>query len=295
MKKVIIAGGTGFIGQELIHRFEQNGYKVLIISREAGNVLWSDKNELKSALNDADLVLNLAGKSVNCRFTEKNKEALLSSRIITTKQLGEAIANCQLPPKLWINASGASIYPSDSTEVNTEDSSTNGKSFMAEVARQWEQTFFSFKLSATRQIALRVTLVLGKSGGVFPIFKKLAQFGLGGSVGSGNQKMSWIHIDDLYNILLHLMAHPDIVGPVNCGAPHVPGNSEFMHSLRKTVGMPFGVPAPAFAIKFASPVIDIEPSLLLDSMWVKPSVLEKSGYQFKFSELNSALKDLNNL
>jgi uncharacterized protein (TIGR01777 family) len=295
MKKIIIAGGTGFIGDELKRRFQADGYQVLVISRNGGDLKWSDQPAIIAALESAELLLNLAGKSVNCRFTSKNKEALMSSRINTTRQLGEAIMQCRQAPALWINASGASIYPSDAQHANTESDSVDGKSFMAEVARRWEETFFSFKPKNTRLIALRTTLVLGNSGGVYPVFRKLAKFGLAGTIGSGLQKMSWIHIDDYYSIILHLIKHHEISGPVNCGAPHVPDNKTFMRELRKSTGFPLGIPAPAFAIRLASPLLDIEPSLLLDSMWVHPRVLLDSGYMFRYTQLHDALRSLNSL
>jgi uncharacterized protein (TIGR01777 family) len=294
MKKIIIAGGTGFIGDELKRRFQVDGYQVLVISRNGGDLRWSDQQAIIAALEDADLLLNLAGKSVNCRFTEKNKEALMSSRIATTRQLGEALLQCRNAPALWINASGASIYPADSQRANTEKDSIAGKSFMAEVARQWEKTLFSFNTKETRLVALRTSLVLGKSGGVYPVFRKLARFGLAGTIGNGSQKMSWIHIEDYYNMILHLLKHPEISGPVNCSAPHVPDNKTFMREVRRSISFPFGIPAPEFAIRLAAPVLDLEPSLLLDSMWVSPKVLLETGFQFKYVQLNDALRNLNN-
>lgn len=292
VKKIVITGGTGFIGQELQSRFLRNGYKLIIVSRKAGDVQWSDTQGLIDSFNGADFVLNLAGKSVDCRFTEKNKAALLSTRIETTRRIGEIIELCSTPPLLWINASGASIYSETSIGANTEAAPVSGRSFMAEVARQWEAAMYSFKLPKTRQVALRISLVLGKSGGVLPIFRKLAKFLLAGATGSGKQKVSWVHIEDFYRILIHIMNTATIEGPVNCAAPNVVDNKEFMRAIRNSVGMPFGFPAPAFAIQLASPLIDVEPSLLLNSMWVEPAILLKTGFKFSYPEINSALGNL---
>ena len=194
MNKIVIAGGTGFLGKFLAAKFRERGAEVIIISRNKGNVLWSDKQKVVRALNNADVVINLAGKSVDCRYNEKNKHIILHSRVETTRAIGDAISECKQPPRLWINSSTATIYRHAEDRPMTEEKGEIGKGFSVNVALQWEKAFFDFKLPATRQVALRMAIVLGKDGGVMQPLKRLVRFGLGGRQGRGNQMFSWIHI-----------------------------------------------------------------------------------------------------
>lgn len=292
MNNIIIAGGTGFVGEELSKRFRADGYRVLIVSRSSGDIRWSEKEKLQEALSSAALVLNLAGKSVNCRFTEANKKELLASRISSTEMIGEAVKSASKKTPLWINASGGAIYNEFSDKINIESSPTSGQSFMAEVARQWEKTFFSLAQNGTRQVALRISLVLGKSGGVYPIFRKLASIGAGGTQGSGDQKMSWIHIEDMYRMIRFIIDQNEISGPVNCAAPEATDNRHFMKALRASIRMPFGFPAFAWMIKIGTSIIGVDSSLVLNSLWMKPQKLIDSGFKFQFESLDKALKDL---
>ena len=177
-EKIVIAGGTGFIGKYLTEKFEEAGYDVKIVSRDRQHIHWNDTVQLVDALESATLLINLAGKSVDCRYNAKNKREILLSRTETTKQLGHTICKCSNPPKLWINSSTATIYRHSEDLAMTESNGEIGKGFSVSVANAWEKSFFDFKLPATRQVALRMAIVLGKSGGVIkpmltllPIFK----------------------------------------------------------------------------------------------------------------------------
>lgn len=291
-KKVVIAGGTGFIGQYLEQRFTENGYKVLIVSRGANHIQWNDEKALIEALNNADLLINLAGKSVDCRYNEKNKKEILLSRTETTKALGNAIAKCKKAPALWINSSTATIYRHAKDRPMTEEGGEIGKGFSVDVATSWEQTFFSFKLPKTRQVALRIAIVLGKSGGVMKPFMNLVRFGLGGKQGSGNQMFSWIHIEDLYQIILFLEKHKELSGVYNCAAPNPITNKTFMQTLRRVMQVPFGLPSPTWLLKVGAVVIKTETELILKSRWVLPEKLLKAGYVFKYSKIEEALKNI---
>lgn len=293
MKKIVLAGGTGFIGKRLHDDFKLAGYDVIVVSRNTTGVNWENEIKLREALEGADVLINLAGKSVNCRFTGENRKTLISSRITTTVALGRAIQNCKTPPRIWINASGGSIYSENALTPCTENSLPAGNSFMAQLARDWEKTFYQFQNDTTRQVALRITPVLGSDGGVFPIYKLLSKFGLAGTLGSGKQKMSWIHLEDLSRIVFHIVQNEEITGAVNCSAPHNPDNREFMKTVRKFSGLPIGFPAPSFLIRAASPILNIDSSLLLDSMWVYPEKLIRSNFQFRYATLPEAMTQLN--
>jgi uncharacterized protein (TIGR01777 family) len=270
MKKVVIAGGTGFIGNYLVQRFREMGWKVTLISRKGEHVSWY-MEDVRQALEGVDIVINLAGKSINCRHTVRNKKAILDSRINTTKIIGEAISNCQQPPKLWINASASAIYKSSSSKPMTEFETDLNDSFLAHVVNEWEKTFFDFKFDFTRQIALRTSVVLGKNGGALLPLVKLSTLGLGGKQGSGTQMFSWIHCEDYFRMILFLYENETTAGVFNCTSPCPVTNKEFMRELRKKLRIPFGISAPEFVVRLGAKIIGIEPELILDSHFYYPN------------------------
>ncbi len=291
MKKIIIAGGTGFIGTYLTMRFTEMGYKVYIISRTSGNISW-ENNAIVDALEGAELVINLAGKSIQCRHTNINKKSILESRIESTTLIGDAILSCKKPPKLWINASGTSIYKQSNVKKMTEDETDLGTDFLAEVVVQWENTLFNFQTPTTRQVALRTSVVIGKNGGALQPLVWLTRFGLGGKQGDGNQILSWIHIEDYFKILLFLFKNQNINGVINCTSPNPVSNKEFMTSLQNTLRIPIGIPAPKFAIKLVSKILGIESDLILNSSFTEPKRLLEAGYKFHFPLIDKALVNL---
>lgn len=292
MKKVIIAGGTGFIGDFLQKRFQELGYDVIIISRQKQHINWEDRLSIQRALEDAELLINLAGKSVNCRYNEKNKQEIMNSRVATTKILGEAVQSCSNPPEIWINSSTATIYRHAEDLPMTEAEGEIGSGFSVDVATKWEDTFFSYKLPETRQIALRIAIVLGKGGGVMTPYRNLVRFGLGGIQGSGKQMFSWIHIEDLFQIILFLRDKKKLSGVFNCSAPQPVTNRELMNKLRHEMNAPIGLPAPKWLLEIGSVFIQTETELVLKSRWVIPDRLEHEGYNFKFKTLDHTLQDI---
>lgn len=234
-KKIVLAGGTGFIGKYLVEKFKALSYEVIIISRNNTHIQWDNKTEMENALNGAEMLINLAGKSVNCRYNQKNKDEILRSRTATTKILGEAILNCENPPALWINSSTATIYRHAMDRAMTETDGEIGTGFSVDVATNWEKSFFAFQLPYTRQIALRMAIILGEGGGVIEPFVNLVRFGLGGKQGSGKQMFSWLHVEDLFNIILFLQNKNELNGVFNCSAPNPVDNATLMKSLRKTM------------------------------------------------------------
>ncbi len=291
-KKIIIAGGTGFVGKYIQKQFENLGYQVFIISRQKGNIQWSDNSAIIEALEDSEMLINLAGKSVNCRYNEKNKAEILNSRTETTNSLGEALLKCKNPPEIWINSSTATIYRHAEDIPMTENNGEIGTGFSVNVATKWEESFFKFKLPKTRQVALRMAIVLGKDGGVMGPFKNLVKFGLGGNQGNGNQMFSWIHIEDLYQMILFFQKNKELNGVYNCSSPNPVNNKTLMSTLRKVMKVNFGLPSPAWLLKIGAVIIKTETELILKSRWVIPEKLLNAGFNFKFPTLENALKDI---
>lgn len=291
-KKIVIAGGTGFIGKYLQEQFQREGYEVAIISRRSPHIAWSDRTAVAEELEGAELLVNLAGKSVNCRYHARNKAAILSSRIETTQLLGEAMSACSHPPKLWINSSTATIYRHAEDRPMTEENGEIGTGFSVEVAQAWERQFFSFDLPDTRQVALRIAIVLGRSGGVMGPYRHLVRYGLGGVQGKGTQMFSWIHIEDMYRIIRFVMDHAELEGAVNCSAPQPVTNHELMRQLRESLGRSFGLPAPKWLLECGAVLIRTETELVLKSRWVLPDKLLQAGYTFRYPALHAALEEM---
>ncbi len=288
---ILIAGGTGFIGTYLKKRFEEKGENVKLVSRTGIDVPWVHQS-LVDELEHTDMVINLAGKTINCRHTGENKKMILDSRIKATSLLGNAIAACKNPPLLWVNASASAIYKSDTIAPATETSEHLADDFLADVVRRWETDFFSFKLPSTRQIALRTSVVLGRSKGAFPSLLRLTRLGLGGKVGNGKQIFSWIHIGDCFRIVEFLIQNDSITGVVNCTSPAPLSNAALMKEMRSKVKIPFGLPAPEFAVRIGAFFIGTESSLLLDSTNIYPERLLNAGFKFKFGDISTAISDL---
>ncbi|MDT0121754.1 TIGR01777 family oxidoreductase [Paenibacillus sp. RRE4] len=291
MKKVVLAGGTGFVGQDFAPRFKKLGYDVRVVSRQSGHIAWEDRTAIIEALEGAEMLINLAGKSVNCRYTDENRKIIMDSRTETTHILGEAVLSCVHPPNLWINSSTATIYRHAEDRPMTEQDGEIGSGFSVEVAKAWEQAFFGFKLPSTRQIALRIAIVLGE-GGVMEPLTNLVRFGLGGAQGAGTQKFSWIHIEDLFRMVMFVHEHPELEGVYNASSPHPVTNSELMASLRKQMNVRIGLPSPRWMLELGAIFIRTETELVLKSRWVVPDRMEKAGFTFTYASLDTALADL---
>jgi uncharacterized protein len=291
-KKVVIAGGTGFIGAYLAKQFGILGYRVIVVSRQRGNIQWDDTPSMIAALENSDILINLAGKSVNCRYNARNKAEILNSRTETTKALGESISKCNNPPELWINSSTATIYRHALDRPMTEINGEIGKGFSVDVATNWEKSFFEFQLPNTRQIALRMAIVLGKDGGVMKPFKNLVRYGLGGPQGDGKQMFSWIHIEDVLNIILFCQSQQKLEGIFNCSAPNPIDNVTLMNILRRLMNVEIGLPSPTWLLEIGAAIIKTETELILKSRWVVPERLLVEGYPFKYPTLEQALKNI---
>ncbi|WP_430786678.1 TIGR01777 family oxidoreductase [Virgibacillus flavescens] len=267
MKKVVLAGGTGFIGKYFEKKLTELGYDVHIISRRSPNISWNNRKRIKEALEGSELLINLAGKSVNCRYNEKNKNEIMYSRVHTTNTLGEILKACENPPEVWMNFSTATIYRHAEDRPMTEENGDIGEGFSVDVATNWEKTFFDFDLPKTRQVALRTAIVLGEDGGVMTPYRNLVKMGLGGIQGSGNQKFSWIHIEDMFQIVRFLKDRTDLRGAFNCSAPNPVSNYELMKLLREQMNRSAGLPAPKWMLEIGSIFIRTETELVLKSRW----------------------------
>lgn len=293
MKKVIIAGGTGFLGQEIKHHYESQGCEVYILTRKPSHkndIYWDGKTIGKwfEYLDGADILINLSGKSVDCRYTPENKKKILNSRIWSTQILQQAVNECSHPPKTWMNASTATIYADSRTHQNTEENGIIGSDFSMNVAKEWEETFFKISSPLTRKVALRISLVIGKSGGVYPVLVRLAKWGLGGRAGNGTQKFAYIKIEELLNMLDFIEANEKLKGPVNCTSPEDLTNSDFMRLLRKENKIRYFLHQPEWMIKLGAKLIGTAPELILKSRYVYPEKLTQAGYTFKYPTYEQA-------
>ncbi len=291
-KKIVLAGGTGFVGKYLEEKYNNLGYQVIIISRQENTVNWGNTKAIIEAIDNADMLINLAGKSVDCRYNEKNKQEILNSRIETTQALGKAILHCTNPPKIWINSSTATIYRHAEDRPMTEEKGEIGTGFSVNVATSWEKSFFDFQLPNTRQVALRMAIVLGKEGGVMKPLKNLVRFGLGGKQGTGKQMFSWIHIADLYNIIIFLQTNENLNGVYNCSSPNPIDNTTLMQSLRQEMNVKIGLPSPKFLLEVGALFIKTETELVLKSRWVIPERISKAGFIFEYPTIEQALKNI---
>ncbi|WP_303318183.1 TIGR01777 family oxidoreductase [Flavivirga abyssicola] len=300
MKTIIIAGGSGFLGQILEDYFTKKEYLVKILTRypkRKNDIYWNAKDlgEWAKELEKTECLINLTGKSVDCRYTEKNKKLIYNSRINPTHLLGLAINHCENPPKIWMNSSTATIYKHSLDEEMTEEHGEIGDDFSMNIAKSWEQAFNTITTPKTRKIILRTSIVLGKNGGALIPLKKITKLGLGGKQGNGNQKVSWIHQLDFAKIIEFLIHHKNLSGIFNLCVPKPTNNNTLMKSLRKVLPPHFGIPHSKPFLEFGAKIIGTETELVLKSRNVIPKRLLYNGYSFKYTNIESALFDLLNI
>lgn len=301
MKKIVIAGGTGYLGQVLVQYFNSVGYECIILTRHRQHshekvrfVQWDAKSlgDWMEELESAEALINLTGRSVNCRYNAQNRLDIFNSRQLSTLVLGEAILQCKKPPKVWLNSASATIYRHAQDRPMDEFEGELGEGFSVEVCKLWEHTFNGFDLPKTRKIILRSALVLGNGGGVFPEFKKLVQMGLGGKMGSGAQMVSWIHEQDFANAIHFLIEKPTCSGIFNLAAPSPLSNSNMMSSLRRQMNIRFGLSSTLWMLKLGTWLKRTEPELVMKSRWVIPTRLKSAGFNFEFTDFEKAIDNL---
>ena len=306
-KRVVIAGGSGFLGRILAPWFVKRGRTAVVLSRGDSipvngvrAVRWDGQSlgDWAGELEQAAAVVNLAGRSVNCRYNRRNREEILRSRVASTRILGEAIARCASPPPVWLNSSTATIYkhsldrPMD--ERGEIAASPEAKDvFSIEVATAWERSLDDALTPRTRRIAMRTAMVLAPGkGGVFDVLHRLVRLRLGGAMGSGCQFVSWIHGEDFCRAVEWLIAHDETTGVVNLAAPNPIPNRDMMRALRHLCGVRLGVPATRWMLEVGAVLLRTETELVIKSRRVVPSRLLAAGFQFQFPDIERAFANI---
>lgn len=307
--KIVIPGGSGQVGRVLSRAFLADGHEVVVLSRRPGEgpgrvVTWDGQSpgEWTSELEGADVVVNLAGRSVNCRYTAKNRAAILDSRILSTQVIGQAIGNAADPPRVWLQASTATIYAHRYDAPNDEATGIVGGSepeapdtwrFSIDVATAWERVANEAPTPRTRKVLMRSAMMMSPDrGGVFDVLLGLIRRGLGGRHGEGRQYISWIHEHDFVRSLYWLIDQTDMHGPVNLAAPHPLPDAEFMRVLRQAWGIRFGLPAPRWMLEIGTFLMRSESELVLKSRRVVPGRLLASGFTFRYPRWDEAAQEL---
>ena len=307
--KIVIPGGSGQVGTVLARAFHGDGHDVVVLSRRPEGRPWRvvrwdgvSPGSWQGEVDGSDVVINLTGRSVNCRYTAANREEILQSRVLSTRVVGEAIAQAARPPRLWLQASTATIYAHRYDHPNDERSGILGGResnapdswvFSIDVARAWERAFDEAMVERTRKIALRSAMTLSPDpGGVFDALLGLVRRGLGGSAGDGRQFMSWIHYEDFVAAVRWLIGREDIDGVVNVSAPNPLPNAEFMQILRDASGVSFGLPATKWMLEIGAVFMRTETELILKSRRVVPARLLEQGFAFRYPDWRSAAGDL---
>ncbi|SDT13953.1 hypothetical protein SAMN04489752_3474 [Brevibacterium siliguriense] len=318
----VVAGSSGFIGGELLKALKSWGYETRTVGRShsRADATWDAPEVIADLVDDCDLLINLAGRSVGCRYNDANRHEIWDSRIDTTRTLNDAVRAASAPPRLWLNASTATIYRHAVDRPQTEGNGDIGEGFSVDIAKAWEKEFFAGTLPATRRVALRMAIVLG-DGAALNMLATAARFGAGGpqhegrwfphrryrGIGPdasgptvwhghppthGRQRFSWVHIDDVLRAIRFIDTHADLSGPINVSNPQVTDNAALMSALRKAVRMPLGIPAPRWLLEIGMIGLQQESELVLKSRWVLPERLESAGFAFKWTDIEAATKHL---
>jgi len=305
--KIILAGGSGFLGKVLAAYFAAKGIEVVILTRRPVHradsireVSWDGQRigVWVRELEGARALINLAGISVNCRYHAQNRKLMLDSRLDSTRVLGEAVARCTNPPPVWLNSSTATIYRHTYGPAWDEDGQIGGcpeakDIFSVHVATEWERVFGEATTPRTRKVALRSAMVLGHAkNSVLPNLLRLARLGLGGRLAGGRQFVSWIHEEDFCRAVEWILEHEELSGPVNLAAPNPVTNAELMTAIRKVCGAPFGLPAPLWLLEIGAFLLRTETELLIKSRRVMPGKLVADGFAFRYPHLTRAIEQL---
>jgi uncharacterized protein (TIGR01777 family) len=306
--KIVLPGGSGQVGTLLARRFQKDGHEVVVLSRAPGDAPWrivawdaATYGQWAKEIGGADVVVNLAGRNVNCRYTPANRRLIKESRIKSTRVVGEAIARAARPPKVWLQASTATIYAHTFGPAHDENGEIGGKEpgvpetwrFSIDVATSWERALDETNTPRTRKVKLRSAMTMSPDrGGVFDTLLRLVRFGLGGRAGDGRQYVSWIHEEDFVRAIYWLIERQHIDDAVNLSAPEPLPNAEFMRVLREASGIRIGLPAAEWMLEIGARVIRTETELILKSRRVVPGRLLREGFQFQFPDWQGAATEL---
>jgi uncharacterized protein (TIGR01777 family) len=299
--KIIIPGGTGYLGKTLTTYFNARGFNVIVLSRSSDDrdksarfVHWDGEHPgaWTDELEGAIAVVNMAGRSVDCRYTARNKAEIYDSRLRSTRVIGEAIAQCAKSPKVWLNSSSATIYRHAVDREMDEATGEIGTGFSVDVCQRWEQTLADAPTPHTRKVALRSAIVFGKRSEALRALRRIVNIGLGGMLGSGAQFVSWIHAADFARAVHWLIEHEELEGAFNLAAPNPVTNREFMRTLREVYRQPLGLPAAKWMLEIGAFFLRTETELVLKSRRVVPTRLLESGFDFEHTHFHSAIKEI---
>jgi len=309
MMKIVLPGGSGQLGTLLAHAFHADGHEVVVLSREARPAPWrvvrwdgATLGPWAGELDGCDAVINLAGRSVNCRYNLENRREMIDSRVLSTRVVGEAIARAARPPHTWLQMSSAAVYSHRFDAWNDEATGQLGSGeadaprawgFSVGIVRAWEDTLARAVVPHTRRVALRTSIVMRpERGGTFDVLLGLVRWGLGGTVGNGRQMVSWIHEEDFVRVVRWLLEHAEFDGVVNVTSPGSLPNAEFMHVLRAAWGTRIGLPASSMVLAMGAWMLRTEPELVLKSRWSYPGRLLEQGFTFEWPRWSFAAVDL---
>ncbi len=306
MKRVLIFGGTGHMGAAIKRHLDPTEYKITVVTRNpksADDIHWDARTlgPWADALDGAEVVMNLAGRRVHCRYNEANKKEMMDSRILSTRILGEAISQCPNPPKVWLQASTATLYAhtfgpanDDITGVmaGSEPDAPAAWKYSIEIGKRWEDELNKAVTPNTRKVAMRTAIMMGiDKESALDVFSGLTRKGLGGRLASGKQWVSWVHELDMVRAIQFLI-ESDLEGPVNIASPNPLPQAEFAKELRQAWGIPFGLPATPWMIAIGAWFMDGDSEIVLKSRRVVPKRLTDAGFQFQFPEFGPAVQDL---
>lgn len=298
--RIVLAGGSGFLGTLLADQAAARGWEVIVLTRRPlprgggiRDILW-DGHTLgpwAEQFEGARAVVNLAGRSVNCRFTQENVRDINESRVNSTRAVAEAIRQCAQPPPVFVQAAGQAIY-GDRGALWCDESTPPGEGFLVPTCRLWENAFAETSTPGVRRVLLRIGFVLDQQGGALKPLAKLAKWGLGGRTGSGRQYISWIHAADMCRIFQFAIERPEVQGVCNACAPNPVTNAQFMRALRCALRRPWSPPVPTWAVHMGAWLMRTEPRLALTGCRCAPRRLLDSGFDFAFRDVDSAMQDV---
>ncbi|MEI9865557.1 MAG: TIGR01777 family oxidoreductase [Limisphaerales bacterium] len=299
LKRILLAGGSGFIGRALAKALVARGYEVIILTRTPRHdtgfreVEWSGAHigEWIQHLNGAEAIVNLTGRNVNCPHTKENLLEILESRVNSVRAIANSYPHIKKVPRVWVQASAVGFY-GDTGETLCDEDSPVGDDTLADICKQWEDAFNSADTPKTRHVCLRIGFVLGNDGGTLPVLTKLTKWFLGGTAGKGKQYISWIHIADLVQMFIAAIERDDLTGKYNAVGASPMTNAEFMTELRHALRRPWSPPVPKFAIRLGAKKMKSEPSLVLASQCCAPIRFLEAGFEYEFPKLRPALENL---
>ena len=299
-KRAVLAGGSGFLGRALARELIARDYEVVVLSRAPGKqtgrtmeIFWDGKNsgEWIQCLDGAEAVVNFSGRSIQCRYTPENLRELKASRVDSVLALAAAMVRVTRPPRVWVQAGAVGFY-GDPKDRLCYETSPAGCDTLAGICQPWETSFNSAPAPKSRRVLMRIGFVLGRDGGALPVLAGLTKWFLGGTVGNGQQFISWIHVGDLSRMFIEAIERDELSGTFNAVGPNPVTNREFMRELRRALHRPWSPPAPEWAVKLGSRMMGTEPSLALTGCRVAPKRFLYVGFKYQFSDLPGALKEL---